>query len=245
MKVIEKATDRKAEAHVHVEGRVLPLEEYGEYVDPVDKAICCYVPVEEGHKVKIGGRFSGTVRCFVQHCCIHELTIYPQTLAVAYDAVVDGVHRKAHSTIAKTVHNQKNKKLDTGTFLYKSNEGIIDTEMLVSPLSGVNATQGHSMETIGTLELRLHITRQLDVKHTLSTTQRYYNISGSIEDEEPRTISYKLLPPTFRMTFERNAALLDNVNANREKRRIDATRPGTEPWAIFRFHYRSKGECVL
>jgi hypothetical protein len=62
MKVIEKATDRKAEAHVYVEGRVLALEEYGEYVDPIDKAICCYVPVEEGHKVKIEGRFSGTVR---------------------------------------------------------------------------------------------------------------------------------------------------------------------------------------
>jgi hypothetical protein len=61
MKVSKKATDRRAEAHICVEGKMQELEEYGEYVDPVDKAICCYVPVEEGDKVKIGGRFSGTV----------------------------------------------------------------------------------------------------------------------------------------------------------------------------------------
>lgn len=61
MKVTEKGTDRTAEAHIHVEGRVSALEEYGQYVDGHDKAICCYVPVEEGHKVKIEGRFSGTV----------------------------------------------------------------------------------------------------------------------------------------------------------------------------------------
>jgi hypothetical protein len=53
MKVIEKATDRKAEAHIYVEGQVLPLEEYGEYIDPGDKAICCYVPLEEGHQVRL------------------------------------------------------------------------------------------------------------------------------------------------------------------------------------------------
>ena len=68
MKVLEKATDRRAEAHIYVDGRVHELEEYGEYVDPVDKAICCYVPIEEGHRVKIGGRFSGTVRGSSSSC---------------------------------------------------------------------------------------------------------------------------------------------------------------------------------
>jgi hypothetical protein len=61
MKVVEKGVDRKAEVHIYVEGQVPALEEYGEHIDPVDKAICSYVPVEEGHQVKVGGRFSGTV----------------------------------------------------------------------------------------------------------------------------------------------------------------------------------------
>jgi hypothetical protein len=61
MKVIEKGKDRTAEVHIHVEGKVDALGEWGEYIDATDKAICCYVPVEEGHKVKIGGKFTGTV----------------------------------------------------------------------------------------------------------------------------------------------------------------------------------------
>jgi hypothetical protein len=61
MKVFEKSTDRCAEVHMYVEGKVKALSEYGEHIDAKDKAICCYVPLEDGHKVKIGGRFSGTV----------------------------------------------------------------------------------------------------------------------------------------------------------------------------------------
>jgi hypothetical protein len=60
MKVIEKGTDRRAEVHIYVGEQVDALGEYGEYIDLKDKAICCYVPVEEGHQLKFGGRFSGT-----------------------------------------------------------------------------------------------------------------------------------------------------------------------------------------
>lgn len=66
MKVFEKETDRKANAHIFALGRVKELEEYGQYVDPVDKALCCYVPVEEGMVVKVGGRFTGTVSSFIE-----------------------------------------------------------------------------------------------------------------------------------------------------------------------------------
>lgn len=65
MKVIEKGTDRQAEVHLYVEGKLQALQEYGEYINPDNKAICCFVPVEEGHKPKITGKFSGTV-------CIHQ-----------------------------------------------------------------------------------------------------------------------------------------------------------------------------
>lgn len=61
MKVTEKGADRTAYVHVFVHGRVSPLEEYGQYIDARDGAICCYVAVEEGHKIRIDGRFKGTV----------------------------------------------------------------------------------------------------------------------------------------------------------------------------------------
>ena len=67
MKVQEKGTDRKAEVHLHVHETVDDLQEYGEYVDPVDKAICCYVAVEEGNIIKVTGRFNGTVSMDTLH----------------------------------------------------------------------------------------------------------------------------------------------------------------------------------
>lgn len=47
------------------------------------------------------------------------------------------------------------------------------------------------------------------------------------------------------MTFEKNAAPLDRAKLLREQRKMMARRPGTEPWAIFRFHYRSMGQSVV
>ena len=61
MKVAENESNRKVEVHLHVEGKMEPLKEYDEYIDPIDKATCCYVPVNEGHKIKIQSIFSGTV----------------------------------------------------------------------------------------------------------------------------------------------------------------------------------------
>lgn len=61
MKVKEAGTDREANVHVRVEGDLNELREYGEFIDPTDNAICCYVPVEEGALIRVAGKFSGTV----------------------------------------------------------------------------------------------------------------------------------------------------------------------------------------
>lgn len=68
MRVIEKGADRTAQVYVHVKGRVTPSEEYGQYIDADDGALCCYVAVEEGQNIKVDGRFSGVV-------CQHSLEI--------------------------------------------------------------------------------------------------------------------------------------------------------------------------
>jgi hypothetical protein len=118
--------------------------------------------------------------------------------------VIDGIHRKASLYAAKTVHNQKNKKLDIEGFLYSTNKGILETE--------------------------IHV------------VQDYFNEQGNVEDEVPERAIYRRIEPTLRMEFEENCAPLDKSKANRKQRRMGARRPGTEPWAIFRFHYRSEGE---
>jgi len=62
MKVIERGSDRRAQVNIYVDGQVAALEEYDQYIDPRDNAICCYVAINEGHKPRVGGRFTGTVR---------------------------------------------------------------------------------------------------------------------------------------------------------------------------------------
>jgi hypothetical protein len=169
-----------------------------------------------------------------------------QTLAVAYDTIVDGVLRKACSYTANAVSYQRNRKIDTERFLYKTKIGIIDTQITITPFQNVVTTQGDAPETIGTIELRLYITRQLGVSHNIADVKKYFNIGGNIADAQAggneQKASYKLLPPTCSMKFEMDCAPLEDRQPNLQQRRAEAQRPGTEPWAIFRFHYRSQGE---
>lgn len=238
MKVVEKDTDRQAEVHVCVEGTVNALPEYGEYVDSRDKAICCYVPVEEGHRVKFGGRFSGTVSTASLSLFQSQLRCLSQTMVITYDAVVDGVYRRASSYNAKTVHYQKNKRLNVDNFLYNHEGDVIDTNMHVARLSGVKMTQKAGPAAIGTMELRVCITRQHEVTHAIGDVIKYDSAEDTLKGV---AVFHSQIKPTLEMTFEKNSAPLDRVIAAREQRKINSERPGKESWAIFRFHYRSNG----
>jgi hypothetical protein len=61
MKVAEKNSDRSAEVHLYVEGSTEALDEFNEYMDTADGAINCFVPIDLNNKVRVGGRFDGTV----------------------------------------------------------------------------------------------------------------------------------------------------------------------------------------
>ena len=54
------------------------------------------------------------------------------------------------------------------------------------------------------------------------------------------TATYSSITPQFAMTFEKDVPALDKTKAAAAQRKMQAKRPGTEPWAIFRFHYRDK-----
>lgn len=144
------------------------------------------------------------------------LTLGPQTLTIAHDAVVDGVYRRGNVYIPKKAQVLKNRKIDTGTFLHKTKQGVVDTIMSVAPLSGLTATQGRGLETIGTLELRLYVTRQLNVTYAAGSIKKYSSIGGNIEDEESQSAIYQLIPPSFQMAFEEDAEALESAKANRE-----------------------------
>jgi hypothetical protein len=165
-------------------------------------------------------------------------------MVVAYDALIDGVYRKASSYIAKAVSNQRNKKLDIESFLYNTKTGIAETSIHVAPLSGVMMTRGEGLETVGTIELRLYVTRQLGVSHALGSVEDYSK-DKSNDDELAEIVIYRQVEPFFRMVLEKNCAPLEKTRSTREQTKMSARRPGTEPWAIFRFHYRSEGKFLV
>lgn len=138
---------------------------------------------------------------------------------------------------------QKNKKLEFETFLYQTSEGTIDTKIAVVPYLGViRLEKGEGVqETIGTLELRLYITRQFGFEHSIDSAQKYDSIKDG-SDAITQVAVYKDVKPQLQMTFEENCPILETSKASREKSKINKKRPGSEPWTIFRFHYRSEGE---
>jgi hypothetical protein len=154
--------------------------------------------------------------------------------------MVDGVCRKANSYVGKTVQFQKNKRLDFDSFLIQTSDGIIDTDMSVSTYSAPSRLDKTMSETIGVIELRVYITRQFGIEHDI-TDDKFDSVEDSANDN-PQSITHKDIPPHFQMVFEKNCSTLDGFKATREKKKVSAKRPGKEPWTIFRFHYRSKGE---
>lgn len=153
---------------------------------------------------------------------------------------MDGVCRKTNSIFGKSVQVQK-RKVSFETFLYQMPFGVIDTAMSVANHYGPSHLDKEAEETVGTIELRVYVARQFGVEHDIRDVCKYDKVQEGA-DSSTRVETYKDLPPQFHMTFEKNCSALDGRKANGEKKKVYAKRPGTEPWAIFRFHYRSKGK---
>ncbi|KAF2790732.1 hypothetical protein K505DRAFT_390444 [Melanomma pulvis-pyrius CBS 109.77] len=229
MKVIEKGTDRSANVHLLRHQRVPPLDEYGELVNSDDKAIECFVAVEEGQQIKIGGRFSGT------------------TMVVGYDVIIDGVCRKHHTYHGKQVTLQKNKKLDAEQFLFKTSSGeIVDTELLVAKIPA-DIVKEEGARGLGTIEVRVYVLRRFGDEHALQGIEPYYAVkeeghtSHAVDGNNfDKTVGFTNVPPEFIMTYQKNVAALEGNIVKRVKTKMDKQRPGAEPWAIFRFHFRNK-----
>lgn len=250
MKVEEKGSDRHAELHIHKHEQVEELAEYGQYIDPYDGAICCYVPIEDGSIVKVAGRFNGTVS--VPKWKLPEYPHkYQQTLSVYWDVHVDGVLRKANNMISKAVKVQKGVKLDTEEALYlvenSSNAEatkLLETQMKIVPVSGFKFTnESDGFETVGTIEIRLYVLRTLGAEFAREAYITYLDEDEESEDEADgnKKATYRTIAPDFRIDFEKNRQELDKKIANAWKKKLNTKRPSKEPWAIFRFHYRSKG----
>jgi hypothetical protein len=169
-------------------------------------------------------------------------------MTVAWDGVVDGVLRASNFYTAKAVACQKGKKFEINSFLYQNGNGIIDTTMMATAASFENATQGDGPETLGTIELRLYMLRRFGEEHVIGDVPAYHNqkkLLGDSESVQKELVAYKLTKPDLKMTFEEDCATLHSRTTTLQRAKADKPRPGKSPWAVFRFHYRSKGIYYL
>ncbi|KAF1950422.1 hypothetical protein CC80DRAFT_241402 [Byssothecium circinans] len=222
MKVEEKGTDRRLDVHLYVKGQMDALTEYDEYVDAGDGAICCYVAVAEDMTPKVTTRFHGT------------------TMSIFHDVLIDGVLRKSHRYKGKSVSHQASKKYETQIFLYQTASGDRDTEIKVAPLEALVPIQGEGKETVGTIEVRVSVLRAFGEEYSIDGIPTYFKQAKEEEDAEPAALTFKRLAPEFEMIGEENCQTLDKAASNRHRRDMTSKRPGKQPWAIFRFHYRSQ-----
>lgn len=162
-------------------------------------------------------------------------------MAFAYDALVDGVLRKSNSCVGKAVAVQKNKKLDCGTFLFRTDDGVLDSDLLVAPTPSALSLKEGNPSTIGIIELRVSVLRRFDEKHALVDVPTYLSCKDEGQERLDEPFTFTETKPILTMTFDKECVALDNVKANRGKKKVLAARPGLAPWAIFRFHYRTKG----
>lgn len=165
------------------------------------------------------------------------------------DAFIDGIHRKCSPHESRGIRCQKNKKIEIDKFLFTKEDQTIDSTMMVAPLDEritiTTQSESDSVETIGTIELRLYVTRQLNVVHHVKDTKKYYISDRSSDADTGRIAHYSQIPPTFQLDIDRNSASISKKAENYHNKKMDSPRPGGEPWAIFRFHYRSQGKAFV
>ncbi|KAF2281026.1 uncharacterized protein EI97DRAFT_18651 [Westerdykella ornata] len=221
MKVVEKNSDRRAEVNIYAAGFAKPLDEYGEYIDPTDNAVCCFVPVAEGDKIRVSGKFHGT------------------TDRIHSDIYIDGVYRKAVTFNGKTVTFQKSRDLGSHTYLFKlPDDTLVDSEVMVERVN-INAEEKSSL-SIGTIEIRVWVLRRAGDETKFSPPRTFDTCEGTGRTTLP--VGYKTIRPELAMSFDENNSPLLSHLVSRQRKLLSASRPGTEPWAIFRFHYRSQDQ---
>ena len=109
---------------------------------------------------------------------------------------------------------------------------------------GRKKLQEGDLDDIGTIELQICVLRSFGEEHVLCDVPAYYDVKCDGQDLDSPAGYYKIAPQHM-MKFEENCVTLDNRQANKAKRAMNSKRPGAEPWAIFRFHYRSEGMSAL
>jgi hypothetical protein len=97
---------------------------------------------------------------------------------------------------------------------------------------------------VGTIEMRIYVLRRSGDRHNPSDLTKYYECEGEGHDTD-RPIGYELIAPDYAVTFNKDRPEVESRLARKVRKIMDGPRPGCEPWAILRFHYRDFSKLKL
>lgn len=213
MRCTEPTTDRTAQVTVH-NGSGAALGEYNAKLDN-DGALSCYIPVEENDPLTIKWTFAGTT---------HKYQV---------DVWMDGVLRCSKSSDMASKGKSRG-KVDAVLSQFNNRSRTHKNPILVKP-SRRPLLPGTS-RSIGTIEIVFSVLRRLGESYPAPSENR-------IDQDSKQSTTYVGIVPTYEIDIGRptkTSAMSPKMHrTNLNVMRAD--RPGTGPWATFRYHYRSKG----
>jgi len=162
-------------------------------------------------------------------------------MAIFRDVSVDGILRKSIKWSGKSFSKQSSKALDIDKFLFQTGDDIMDTGINITTAPDLISVEKHGIETIGTIELRLYALRTPGEGYISQTSPTYYSSSDTGEESIQKEAHFTRIPVQFVAKPKKDCETVDKASAVRFKRNMEKLRPGKEPWAIFRFHYRLLG----
>jgi hypothetical protein len=196
-------------------------------------------------KIKSSVSLESSMARYVCYLKTSTLSDGSQTLKIAYDVVVDGTLRASNFYLAKAVTCLKGRKFGFDNFLYQKGKGILETAMKVSVVAPGLATKSEGQETLGTVEVRLYVLRRFGEEHDIEGLRIYDDTEEKADNndsDQKKQVTYHTIEPDLTMAFEEDCVSLGTKGMKAQRSKVSKPRPGKAPWAVFRFHYRTKGQ---
>lgn len=217
MKCSEPNTDRNAEVTILKNSRV--CSEYNPEQDE-DGVLSCFISVSENDILSIKCQLTGT------------------TPKYYVDIYVDGVLRQSRCIMMGT----KTKSNIIFSDLIRKNR--ISKEAFKVPLTVVPMLRllvPGKILTVGTIDVKYSVMRRMNESYPPPLSNRFDQVHHWTE--LPIAKEYVGPRPSFEIGLGSNTdeTELKKITRNTALRSIRENRPGTGPWAVFRFHYRSRG----
>ncbi|KAF2141708.1 uncharacterized protein K452DRAFT_333446 [Aplosporella prunicola CBS 121167] len=212
-------TDSDLAAEVTVKCGDNPSEEYGFWKDEDDDSLCCWIPVVEGETISIHTSLKG----FFSKGHV--------------DLAIDGIFRNTKESYTKKTRTKRVEHFDT--VYHKEGRTVKKSLMRIKALEETSTPSGN--QDVGIIEVLLHAIQADDQATSLNVVDTFSEM-GNWREGNKRPGVHALVPDFEIEMIDSDEPVIKSGAAHRIVSLMKRKRPGSSPWAIMKFFYRSKGK---